>query len=186
MNIAFITFNGMTLLDLIGVYDPLTRVKTMGFQSDIEWDTCGFTETIRDTAGIEIKPDKVKKSLSEYDMIVIPGGFGTRNLIDDRNFMDWIKTGKNCNLITSVCTGSLILGAAGFLKDKRATTHPSAFKELKKYCFEVVDERVIDEGNIITAGGITSSIDLGLYLCEKISSYEVKEKIRIQMDYMMK
>ena len=83
----------------------------------------------------------------------------------------------------SICTGSLLLGAAGFLKGKKATTHPEAFGELRKYCSSVVDERIVDEGDVITAGGVSSSIDLGLYLCEKLAGRAVKEQIRRQIDY---
>ncbi|MFD0131711.1 DJ-1/PfpI family protein, partial [Bacillus subtilis] len=81
-----------------------------------------------------------------------------------------------------VCTGSLLFGSAGFLNGKTATTHPNAFEDLMKYC-KVVDKRIVDEGSVITARGVSSSIDLGLYLYEKLAGYEAKEKIRIQMDY---
>jgi len=64
----------------------------------------------------------------------VPGGFGTRTLIKDKGFIEWLKTAAACELKTSVCTGSLLLGAAGFLKGKRATTHPNAFAELEEYC----------------------------------------------------
>ncbi|HEY9296019.1 MAG TPA: DJ-1/PfpI family protein, partial [Phormidium sp.] len=88
-----------------------------------------------------------------------------------------------CKYKVSVCTGSLLLGAAGFLAGKIATTHPNAFTELEKYCASVVDKRIVDEGEVITARGVTSSIDLGLYLCEKFCGYDVKEQIRQRMDY---
>lgn len=78
------------------------------------------------------------------------------------------------------------MGKAGFLKNINATTHPSSFEVLSKYCKKVLNERIVDEGEIITARGVTSSIDLGLYLCEKISGKEVKEKIRKQIDYITK
>jgi cyclohexyl-isocyanide hydratase len=116
-------------------------------------------------------------------MIIIPGGFGTRELINDENFINWLKTAKNSSIKVSVCSGSLLMGAAGFLQGKSATTHPSAFSEVEKYCKSVIDMRIVDEGEVITARGVTSSIDLGLYLCEKIASYDIKEKIRKQMDY---
>ncbi|MBW4634157.1 MAG: DJ-1/PfpI family protein [Iphinoe sp. HA4291-MV1] len=97
--------------------------------------------------------------------------------------MEWLKTSQSCHLKVSVCTGSLLLGKAGFLTGKKATTHPNHFQELEKFCDEVVKQRIVDEGDVITAGGVTSSIDLGLYLCEKFAGSEVKEKIRRQMDY---
>lgn len=184
MNIAFVVYNNMTMLDFVGVYDPLIRIKTMGFNSDFNWDICGFDKIITDNTGLEINPNKVAQSLDEYDMLVIPGGFGSRQLTRDEKFINWIKTSQKCKIKASVCTGSLILGAAGFLKEKCATTHPNAFKELEKYCLKVLNKRIVDEGNVITARGVTSSIDLGLYLCEKIMGSSIKEKIRLQMDYI--
>lgn len=78
------------------------------------------------------------------------------------------------------------MGKAGFLRNINATTHPFSFQLLSKYCKRVLNERIVDEGEIITARGVTSSIDLGLYLCEKISGKEIKEKIKNQMDYITK
>ncbi len=183
MNIAFIIFNGMTALDFIGVYDPVTRLKTMGFIADLQWDICAYTSEVQDTASLRFTPTKVNTSLQSYDMVIIPGGFGTDKLTGDTDFIKWLKTAVDCKYRVSVCTGSLLLAAAGFLKEKRATSHPTAFEKLKLYGVEVVDQRIVDEGDVITARGVTSSIDLGLYLCEKFAGNEVKERIRRQMDY---
>lgn len=116
---------------------------------------------------------------------IVPGGFSTRKLQKDSAFIQWLQTAKTAGIVASVCTGSLLLGAAGFLKDKTATTHPSAYDDLKPYCKSVSKQRICDQGNIITAGGVTSSIDLGLYLVEKISNPETKLKIASQMDYLL-
>ncbi len=183
MNVAFVIFNGMTALDFIGVYDPVTRLKTMGFMPDLQWEICAYTAEVRDGAGLHFTPTRVGESLQHYDMVIVPGGYGTRELVDDAGFVAWIKTAEFCQFKVSVCTGSLLLGAAGFLEGKKATTHPIAFADLRRYCSSVVDQRVVDEGDIITARGVTSSIDLGLYLCEKFAGHEIKEHIRKQMDY---
>jgi len=82
-----------------------------------------------------------------------------------------------------VALGSLPPGAAGFLKDKRATTHPRAFGDLRKYRAQVMDSRIVDEGDVITARGVTSSIDLGLYVCERLAGRQAEQLIRRQMDY---
>lgn len=183
MKIAFIIYNNMTVLDFIGVYDPLIRLKTMGFLTDLEWEICSFTEIVIDINGLTILPTQVGESLEGFDVLIIPGGLGSRAIVKDMNYMNWIKTGIDIPLKISVCTGSLILGAAGFLKGKKATTHPTSYNILAKYCETVEKQRIVDDGDIITARGVTSSIDLGLYLCEKFASREVKEKIKIQMDY---
>lgn len=86
-------------------------------------------------------------------------------------------------LKVSVCTGALLLGAAGFLSHTRATTHPRAFEALQPYCAGVVDGRVVDEGDVVTARGVTSSIDLGLYLVERLAGADAVARIATQMDY---
>jgi len=185
LNIAFIIFEGMTALDFIGVYDPLTRLKTMGFMPDVSWELCSFTPTASDNTGLTFTPTTPPgASLSDYDMVIVPGGFGTRALVNDQPFIDWIGTCAEVPLKATVCTGSLLLGAAGFLKEHRATTHPSSYGDLKSYCREVLDQRIVDESSIVTARGVTSAIDLGLYLCGKIAGDEIKKQIRKQMDYL--
>ena len=183
MKIAFVMFDNFTFLDLIGFYDCITRLKTMGFKQDLSWDMCALSETVSDDRGLSVNATKVNTKLDCYDLLFIPGGMGTRKLQHDNSFINWIKTGKEIQLKVSVCTGSLILGAAGFLKDKKATTHPNAFKELDPYCLNVEKERIVDEGSVITGGGVTTSIDLGLYLCERLSSSEIRSQIATQMDY---
>ncbi|MCX5915420.1 MAG: DJ-1/PfpI family protein, partial [Deltaproteobacteria bacterium] len=107
----------------------------------------------------------------------------TRTLIHDKNFIEWIQTAEPCKLKVSDCTGALLLGAAGFLKGKRATTHPSALQELTPFCREVLENRIVDEGNIITAGGVSSGIDEGLYVVERLAGAEARSKIAKQMHY---
>ncbi|MFM2481826.1 DJ-1/PfpI family protein [Celerinatantimonas sp. YJH-8] len=182
MNVAFIIFEQMTALDFIGVYDPLTRLKSMHILPEFEWDICAYTKDVTDDRGLRFFPDKVGASLSGYDLIVVPGGFGTRALQFDQGFMDWLKTGQAVKLKVSVCTGALLLGSAGFLSGKRATTHPSAFGELENYC-RVVDLRVVDEGDVVTARGVSSSIDLGLFLVERLAGVDARIRISKQMDY---
>lgn len=183
MKIAFIVFDEMTTLDFVGVYDAVRRLKTMGFIEDFAWDICARASLISDHSGLLIVPNKAGASLADYDMVIVPGGYGTRDLVNDREFMNWMRTAAPCKWKVSVCTGSVLLGAAGFLEGRRATTHPSAFDELRPYCAEVIDERIVDEGDVITARGVTSAIDLGLYLCEKLAGTDAKERIRRQMDY---
>jgi cyclohexyl-isocyanide hydratase len=182
MKIAFVIFEGLTALDFVGVYDAVTRLKTMRFVEDLQWEICAYTETVSDKIGLVFTPHKVAEPLSDYDLVIVPGGYGTRDLVNDAGFMAWLKTAANCKWKASVCTGSLLFGAAGFLEGKRATTHPSSFSELAQYC-TVVDDKVVDEGDVITARGVSSSIDLGLYLCEKFTDKATKERIRRQMDY---
>lgn len=183
MRIAFVLFDGMTALDFVGAYDPLTRLKTMGIRDDVTWDLCAWTPEVRESAGMRMSVDRVAEPLSGYDLLYIPGGLPTRKLMLDTDYIDWIRTAADCPLKTSVCTGSLLLGAAGFLRGLTATTHPSAFEELKPYCATVVDRRIVDEGHVVTGRGVTSSIDLGLYLVERVAGRDARNRIKRQMDY---
>lgn len=183
MKCAFIIFDQMTSLDLIGAYDPLTRLKSMNILSDFEWDICSFTHEVTDDKGLRFFPEKVAEPLGGYDFIFVPGGFGTRSLQFDDSFISWLKTASPAKLKVSVCTGALLLGSAGFLAGKRATTHPSAFDELEPYCESVVDQRVVDEGDVVTGRGVSSSIDLGLFLVERLAGVDARLSIAKQMDY---
>ena len=183
MKAAFIVFDGMTALDFIGFYDPITRLKSMKIIENFAWNVCAQSAEVTDDRGLKFKADTVGATLEGYDMIVVPGGFGTRKLQHDDTFMRWIKTAANAPLKISVCTGALILGAAGFLKGRRATTHPSAYQELEPYCATVVKERVVDEDCIITARVFSSSLDMGLHVVERLAGAEARARVAAQMDY---
>ncbi len=183
MKAAFVVFDRMTSLDFIGFYDPVTRLKSMKIIDDFEWRICSTTQHVVDDRGLRIEANTVGEPLDSNDMLFVPGGFGTRNLQHDRSFIDWLKTARSVPLKVSVCTGALLLGAAGFLRGRRATTHPSAYKELEPYCGVVVHERVVDEGDIITAGGPSSAIDLGLHLVQRLAGADTRARIANQIDY---
>jgi transcriptional regulator GlxA family with amidase domain len=183
MRIAFVIYDGMTALDFIGAYDPLTRLQTMRLLPGVAWDVCAITATVRDGAGLQFMPDTVGQPLTGYDLVYVPGGFATRDLVNNAAFVEWISTAAEAPLLVSVCTGSLLLGAAGLLKDVRATTHPTAYEDLRPFCREVLDQRIVDEGRIVTGRGVTSAIDLGLYLVEKLAGKPIRQRIQVQMDY---
>jgi cyclohexyl-isocyanide hydratase len=180
---AFVVFDRLTALDFIGFYDPVTRLKSMKILDDFEWRICATTRHVVDDRGLRIEADAVAEPLSSYDLLFVPGGYGTRSLQHDENFVAWLKTAGGARLKVSVCTGALLLGAAGFLRGKRATTHPGALKELEPYCRSVVRERVVDEGDTITAGGVSSAIDAGLHLVERLAGPEARARVAAQMDY---
>lgn len=183
MNAALVIFNKMTLLDFVGFYDPVTRLKSMGLLSDFDWTICARDQTATDDRGVRVEATSVGQPLTTYDLLFVPGGIGTRSLQTDKAFIEWLRSFPTTGLAVSVCTGALLLGAAGFLKGKRATTHPSALKDLSPYCQTVVQQRVVDEGTVITAGGVAAAIDLGLYVVERLAGAETRERIATQMDY---
>ncbi len=183
MKVAFVVFDGMTALDFVGIYDCITRLKSMGFMPALSWEICALSDQVSDDHGLQVASTWTSRPLESFDMLVVPGGLGTRRLQHDGDFTEWLKSGESASLKVSVCTGALLMGAAGFLTGRRATTHPSAYGELEPYCREVVSERVVEDGDIITARGVSSSIDAGLYVVSRLEGEEVRRKIARQMDY---
>ena len=185
MKAAFIVFDKMTYLDFVGFYDPLTRLASMNVMADFEWRILSNRPQVADDrgAGMKMIPDAVLEPLGAYDIVYVPGGMGTRPLQHDREFVDWLKTAAPARLKVSVCTGALLLGAAGFLKGRRATTHPGALKDLEPYCDQVLTDRIVDEDSVITGGGVSSSIDLGLHVVQKLAGPDARSRIAAQMCY---
>ena len=183
MKLGYIIFDGITWLDFIGIYEPISKLKSNKYLPELDWDICSYTDTASDIFGLSIRPTKIKESLAAYDAIIVPGGFGTRQLQYDADFVQWIQTAQNARYKISICTGSLILGAAGFLNNKKATTNFQEYETLKPYCGEVLTDRIVEDDDVITAGAVSASIDLGLYLCNKWSGPEAAKEIRRKMDY---
>lgn len=183
MKAAFVVFDNMTLLDFVGFYDPLARLKTMNLLPDLEWKICATGDRVSDDRGLSLLADHAGRSLDGFDLVFVPGGFGTRTLQHDPSFIEWLRTASSAPLKVSVCTGALLLGAAGWLRGLRATTHPNALKELEPYCATVLPDRIVDEGSVITAGGVATSIDLGLHVVQRLAGAQARDRIATQMDY---
>jgi cyclohexyl-isocyanide hydratase len=180
---AVVAFEGMTLLDLVGVYDPLSRIRSMGFDAASSCEIVGAHDgPIWAADGAELTARRIRPLLAEFDVLVVPGGPGTRALVHDESLVDWLRSFPDNRVVASVCTGALLLGAAGRLRGRRATTHASALEELAAYGATAVRERVVDEGQLVTAGGVTSGIDLGLHLVRRLEGDEAAEKIARQME----
>ena len=186
MKAALIVFDRMTYLDFVGFYDPVTRLKSMNIIPDFEWRICSNRKQAADDrgdTGMTMIADSVMEPLGGYDLLFVPGGMGTRTLQNDAAFIDWLRSASSVKLKVSVCTGALLLGAAGFLRGRRATTHPGALKELEPYCGTVLTDRIVDEGDVMTGGGVSSSIDLGLHVVQKLAGPQARERVARQMCY---
>lgn len=185
--IAFVAFQGMTLLDLVGVLDPLSRIATMGFDPTLECEVVSATSgpIVFSAFGMEVRAERVRPPLSSFDLVVVAGGMAARQLAQDQEITSWLWSPGPNAFMASVCTGALLLGAAGHLEGRRATTHESARELLGPYGATYVDARVVDEGSIVTASGVTAGIDLGLHLVSRLASAEVSAKIALQMNYAL-
>jgi cyclohexyl-isocyanide hydratase len=183
MTAAFILYDRLTALDFVGAYDPITRLASMDLVPDFTWDLCALREPVADERGLRFKPTRVGEPLDGYDLLVVPGGHGARPLRRDAAFVDWLRTAAGVPLKTSVCTGALLLGAAGVLEGRRATTHPTAVDALAPYCAAVVSDRVVDTGDVITARGVSAALDLGLHVVRRLAGPEAQQQAARQMDY---
>jgi transcriptional regulator GlxA family with amidase domain len=183
MKVAFVLFDRLTSLDFIGFYDAITRLKIMKLMEDVSWDLCADKQEVSDELGVKIKVGCVRPDLSAYDLVFVPGGIGTRTLRFHEGFVRWLQTAERVPYKVSVCTGALLLGAAGFLEGKRATTNASASDLLAPYCKEVVQARIVRDGNVITGGGVATSIDLGLFVVELLCGTAAVRLVQAAMDY---
>ncbi len=193
--IGFCAFEGMTLLDLVGPLDALSRIASMGFDPATSCEVIALTRpkddaTVVDVvvwrgAGAALVASRHRPALDGFDVLVVPGGPSTRALLrDDPTLATYLATFPHNRLLASVCTGALLLGAAGRLAGKRATTHASAIDDLPTYgATPGVPARVVDEGNIVTAAGVTSGIDLGLHLVERLEGGAVASAIAERMEF---
>ncbi len=182
--IAFLVFPRLTLLDLVGAYDALRRIATMGLDPEVTHRIIGTAREIVDETGLAITPDTVYEDLGGFDLLYVPGGVGARTLMSDEHLVAYLRTWPAEKPLASVCTGALLIGRAGHLQGKRATTHHRAFDLLRPYCREVVtDQRIVDEDPVVTGGGVASSLDLGLYLVEKFWGTVARETVARQMEY---
>jgi cyclohexyl-isocyanide hydratase len=185
-HIGFLVFPRLTLLDLIGVHDALRRLAPMGIAPEVRLTIIGTEASIADESGLRIVPDQVYGDLAPLDLLVVPGGFGTRPLLGDARCIDYLRGWGDRRPVASVCTGALLLGRAGHLAGLRATTHHGSFELLRPFCREVVtDARVVDEGRVVTAAGVTSALDLGLHLVGRFWGDAARDRIAAQMEYRL-
>ena len=182
--IAFFVFPRLTLLDFVGAYDALRRVATLGIDPSVTHRVIGTEATITDDTGVRLVADGVYEDLAPFDLLVVAGGLGTRELVGDRRVVEYLAGWGSDRPIASVCSGSLLLGAAGHLRGGPATSHHLVLEELRPFCSEVVhDRRIVDAGRVVTAGGVTSAIDLGLHLVERFWGAAARQRVARQMEY---
>src|SRR5947199_2921305 len=183
MRAAIIIFPGLTVLDFIGMYDPLSRIRSMDVDPEFELRIVGTEPRICDGSGVVLEPDSVYLDLRPLDLMLLPGGQGTRTLMHDKHFIGYLRTWGWDRPVASVCTGALLLAAAGLLRKGPATTHHGAFDLLRSQGVEVVNRRIVESGRVTTAGGVASSLDLGLFMVEKYYGARARERIGAQMEY---
>jgi cyclohexyl-isocyanide hydratase len=186
-SLAVFIFPDVEELDFVGVYEVLGNANTMLREGTLKLDrplrvdVLATESPVTCTNGLKVVPAKVSSDFTPYDALVIPGGGGIRPLMKDHEFLEKLRQFAKDHVICSVCTGSLILGAAGILDGKRALTHQWYVKELQEYA-EPAEGRVHVDGNVATAAGVYSSIDLGLKLLELIYDAPTARKVAERLE----
>jgi putative intracellular protease/amidase len=180
VEIAIPLFDGLTALDAVGPYEVLSRVP--GARVRFLAELPGPKRT--DNEALALIADGALHDLPDPEVIVVPGGRGTRALMNDQELLGWLRAahGKT-QWTTSVCTGSLLLAAAGILDGLEATTHWLELETLARYGARPVERRVVELGKVITAAGVSSGIDMALLLAARIGGDEVAQAIQLSIEY---
>lgn len=179
MHIAFLLFPGLTQLDLTGPAQFLSRLPDA--RVDLVWET---RDPVPSDAGFSILPTATFADVPAADILCVPGGIGVAEVIDNPAALDWVqKVGAEAQWVTSVCTGSLILGAAGLLQGYKATTHWAWHDLLAMFGAEPVHARHVIDGNRATGGGVTAGIDFALALIREIAGEEHARMVQLSLEY---
>ena len=177
--IGFLLFPRLTQLDLTGPYEVLSRLP--GARVRLLWKT---TDPVRADTGMGLLPDTTLAECPQLDLVCVPGGPGVAALMEDPEVLDFLRRqATRARWVTSVCTGALVLGAAGLLRGKRATTHWASHDFLASLGATPVQARVVRDGNLLTGGGVTAGIDFALAVAAEIAGPEVAQAIQLQIEY---
>jgi putative intracellular protease/amidase len=180
MQIAILIFDRLTALDAVGPYEVLRAVP--GWEVRFAAPQAGPVQA--DSGALGLIADLSLDEVQEPDVLLVPGGEGNRPLLDDQRVLGRIREiDRQTRWTTSVCTGSLVLGAAGLLKGKRATSHWLYLERLREYGAEPVSERVVVDGKLITAAGVSSGIDMALQLVARERGPEAAQAVQLGIEY---
>ena len=180
MEIAILIYERFTALDAVGPYEVLSRLP--GAKVSFVAEQPGPVRT--DTRQLTLVAETALAELSSPEIVLVPGGPGQAALMEDGPVHEWLRAADaGSQWTTSVCTGSLILGAAGLLAGKRATSNWQALEQLGDLGAEVVDERVVFDAKYVTSAGVTAGIDMALVLAAKIAGEQVAQAIQLGIEY---
>ena len=185
INVGILIFDEVEVLDFAGPFEVFSRTRLLkGAESRRSDDSAPFnpftvsmdTKHLTATGGLKIIADYTFNNFPKIDILIVPGGYGTRTLLNNEILLKWIKAvSDKANITASVCTGSLLLAKAGLLEGKRATTHWGAIEALKSISkdIQVITERRVVNDEIITSAGVSSGIDMAFMIVENLYGEEV-------------
>jgi cyclohexyl-isocyanide hydratase len=178
-NIGFLLFPNITQLDMTGPYEVFTRLPDA--KVHLVWKS---REPVTADGGMQIVPTTTFADCPQLDLICVPGGAGINPLLNDPETLKFVRRqAKGARFVTSVCSGALVLGAAGLLAGKRATTHWMSREMLPALGALSVAERVVVDGNVITGGGVTAGIDFALTVAAEAFGEDIAKSIQLGMEY---
>jgi cyclohexyl-isocyanide hydratase len=179
MHIGLLLFPNLTQLDMTGPFEVFAN--TPGAIVHLVWKSL---DPVRAVTGMRIMPDTSFADCPQLDVICVPGGFGVAALMEDAEVLDFLRRqAAGARYVTSVCTGALVLGAAGLLKGKRATTHWASHDFLASLGAIPTKGRVVRDGNLFTGGGVTAGIDFALTLVAEMCGADVAQAVQLQIEY---
>ncbi|HEX2564007.1 MAG TPA: DJ-1/PfpI family protein [Acidimicrobiales bacterium] len=180
MLITIPIYDRFTALDTVGPYEVLSRLP--GAEVVFVAEQAGPVRT--DTRALTLVAERALADVDACDVVVVPGGPGTREMLEPQPLHEWLRAiDATTQWTTSVCTGALLLGAAGLLDGLEATTHWSAFDTLATLGARPTERRVVPQGKVVTAAGVSAGIDMALWLAAQIAGDEVAKAIQLGIEY---
>jgi putative intracellular protease/amidase len=180
MEIAIPVYDDFTALDAVGPYEVLSRIPDARVR--FIGERVGPVRT--DNGMLQLVAEATLEDIPHPDILVVPGGVATRRLTGDERWLAWVREAhEHSTWTTSVCTGSLLLGAAGVLEGLRATSHWLELETLRDYGAEPTGERVVFQGKVVTAAGVSSGIDMALALLAEIVNEDAAKAIQLLIEY---
>jgi transcriptional regulator GlxA family with amidase domain len=180
MKIAILIFDKLTALDAIGPYEVLRSVPDW----EVHFVAASVGEKRTDSGSLGLSADRSLTEMTDPDVVLVPGGVGNRPLLHDEEVLAWLRqVDRTTRWTTSVCTGSLVLGAAGLLEGKRATGHWLYLEPLRAYGADPVGGRFVEDGKTITAAGVSAGIDMALHLVGREAGPEVAQAVQLAIEY---
>lgn len=179
LHIGTLLYDGVDQIDVTGPFEVLSRLPDSTYRFYAASD-----RPVRDIMGLRLLPDAVLSDAPQLDVLHVPGGPGNEALMEDEAVLSWLRAqAEGALAVLSVCTGALLLGAAGLLVGKRATSHWSAHHLLPWFGAEAVKARVLRDGKYLFAAGVTAGIDAALQLAADLEGRPVAEQIQLSMEY---
>ncbi len=180
VQIAILIFEKLTALDAIGPYEVLRSVP--GWEVKFVGPEKGPVRT--DSGALGLSADYGLDEVTEADVVLVPGGEGNRPLLGDEAVLSWLRAiDAGTKWTASVCTGSLVLGAAGLLEGKRATCHWAFLEQLRQFGADPVGGRFVEDGKVVTAAGVSAGIDMALHLVGREVGPEVAQAVQLGIEY---